>query len=147
MRLSGAFAQSKCSHPLRRIVVWDEKNQRQIVLLTNHMQFGATTVANIYRERWQIELFVQTLKQNLKTKSFVGVNENALRIQIWTALIALLILKWLYHLSKANWSLSVLVSMLRMSLFTYRNLRGWLDDPLNRPPVVPLPEQLELNLS
>lgn len=147
VRLTRAFAQSKCPHPLRRVVVWDEKNQRQIVLLTNHMQFGATTVANIYRERWQIELFFKTLKQNLKIKSFVGVNENALRIQIWTALIAMLILKWLHHLSKANWSLSILASMLRMNLFTYRNLRDWLDDPMNTPPVVPPPEQLEFNLT
>ena len=129
-----------------RIVVWDEENQRQIVLLTNHMEFGATTLADIYRERWQIELFFKALKQNLKVKSFVGVSENALRIQIWTALIAMLILKWLHHLSKAGWSLSVLASMLRMNLFTYRDLRDWLNDPMNTPPVVPLPEQLEFSL-
>ena len=146
IRLTGVNAESKCPHPLRRIVVWDEENQRQIVLLTNHMEFGATTLADIYRERWQIELFFKALKQNLKVKSFVGVSENALRIQIWTALIAMLILKWLHHLSKAGWSLSVLASMLRMNLFTYRDLRDWLNDPMNTPPVVPLPEQLEFSL-
>lgn len=146
IRLTGINAESKCPYPLRRIVVWDEENQRQIVLLTNHMEFGATTVAEIYRERWQIELFFKALKQNLKVKSFVGVSENALRIQIWTALIALLLLKWLHHLSKANWSLSGLASMLRMNLFTYRDLRDWLNDPMNTPPVVPLPEQLEFTL-
>jgi IS4 transposase len=59
------------------------------------------------------------LKQNLKVKTFVGTGENALRIQIWTALIAILLLKWLHHLSKARWSLSNLASMLRMNLFTY----------------------------
>ena len=68
--------------------------------------FGSTTVAAIYKERWKIELFFKALKQNLTVKSFVGTSENALRIQIWTALIALLLLKWLHHLSKANWSLS-----------------------------------------
>ncbi len=145
--LTGAQAQQKCPHQLRRIVVWDADNEREIVLLTNHLDFGATTIADIYKERWQIELFFKALKQNLKLKSFVGTTENALRIQIWTALIALLLLKWLHHLSKAGWSLSNLASMLRLTLFTYRNLRDWLDDPFNTPPLQPLPEQLELALS
>lgn len=145
--LTGAQAQKKCPHKLRRIVVWDADNERQIVLLTNHLDFGATTIADIYRERWQIELFFKALKQNLRVKSFVGTSENALRIQIWTALIAMLLLKWLHHLSKAGWSLSNLASMLRLNLFTYRDLRDWLDDPFNTPPYQPLPHQLELSLS
>jgi len=145
--LTGTQAQKKCAHTLRRIVVWDEEKQREIVLLTNHLDFGATTIADIYKERWQIELFFKALKQNLKVKTFVGTSENALRIQIWTALIAILLLKWLHHLSKAGWSLSNLAAMLRLNLFTYRDLRQWLDDPLQTPPIEPLPEQLELPLS
>jgi hypothetical protein len=144
--LTGSQAQNKCSHPLRRIVVWDEENEREIVLLTNHLDFGATTIADIYKERWQIELFFKALKQNLKVKTFVGTSENALRIQIWTALIALLLLKWLHHLSKAVWSLSNLASMLRLNLFTYRDLREWLDDPFQTPPIEPVPQQLDLPL-
>jgi IS4 transposase len=145
--LTGTQAQEKCPHKLRRIVVWDADNEREIVLLTNHLDFGATTIADIYKERWQIELFFKALKQNLHIKSFVGTSENALRIQIWTALLALLLLKWLHHLSKARWSLSNLASMLRLNLFTYRDLRDWLDDPFNTPPLEPLSEQLELVLS
>lgn len=145
--LTGARAQAKCPHQLRRIVVWDQENEREIVLLTNHLDFGATTIADIYKERWQIELFFKALKQNLHVKSFVGTTENALRIQIWTALLALLLLKWLHHLSKAGWSLSNLAAMLRLNLFTYRDLRDWLDDPFHTPPLIPLPEQLELSLS
>ena len=145
--LTGAQAHKKCPHRLRRIVVWDADNEREIVLLTNHLDFGATTIADIYKERWQIELFFKALKQNLRVKSFVGTSENALRIQIWTALIAMLLLKWLHHLSKAGWSLSTLATMLRLNLFTYRDLRDWLDDPLNTPPYQPLPEQLEFALS
>lgn len=141
---SNPDAKEKCPHPLRRIVVWDEENAREIVLLTNHLDFGATTIADIYKERWQIELFFKALKQNLKVKSFVGVSENALHIQIWTALIAMLLLKWLHHLSNAKWSFANLASMLRLNLFTYRNLREWLDDPFNTPPLTPLPEQLRL---
>ena len=144
--LTGSQAQKKCPHQRRRTVVWDEKNECQIVLLTNHLDFGATTIAEIYKERWQIELFFKALKQNLKVKTFVGTSENALRIQIWTALIALLLLKWLHHLSKAAWSLSNLASMLRLNLFTYRDLREWLDDPFQTPPIEPVPQQLDLPL-
>lgn len=76
-------------------------------------------------------MFFKALKQNLTVKSFVGTSENALRIQIWTVLIALLLLKWLHHLSKANWSLSNLASLLRLNLFTYRDLIQWLHQPCN----------------
>ena len=122
------------------------RKNREIVLITNHQTFAATTIADIYKERWQIELFFKALKQNLRVKSFVGTNENALQIQIWTALIAMLLLKWMHYLSKAGWSLSNLASMLRLNLFTYRDLMDWIDDPFQTPPLVPLPVQLELEL-
>jgi IS4 transposase len=77
----------KCPYLLRRVVVWDQDNQREIVLLTNHFEFGATTISAIYKDRWQIELFFKSIKQNLKVKTFVGTSENALYIQIWTAMI------------------------------------------------------------
>jgi hypothetical protein len=144
--LTGPQARKTCPERLRRIVVWDEVNERELVLLTNHLEFGATTLADIYKERWQIELFFKLLKQNLKVKTFVGTSENALLIQIWTALIALLLLKWLHHLSKAGWSLCNLAAQLRLNLFTYRDLRDWLDDPLNTPPLLPQPLQLQLAL-
>ena len=146
IRLTGVNAQDKCPHPLRRIVVWNEEKQEEIVLLTNHLTFGATTLGDIYKARWQIELFFKALKQNLKIKTFVGTSENALRIQIWTALIALLLLKWLHHLSKAAWSLSNLAAMLRLNLFTYRDLRQWLNDPFQTPQGEPAPKQLDLPL-
>jgi hypothetical protein len=147
IRLTGAQAQADCPGLLRRIVVWDAENEREIVLLTNLLEFGSTTIAAIYKDRWQIELFFKALKQNLTVKTFVGTSENALRIQIWTALIALLLLKWLHHLSKANWSLSNLASMLRLNLFTYRILTQWIDHPMGTPPLVPDPEQLTLALA
>ena len=134
IRLQGTVAKKKCLDDLRRVVVWDEANQREIVLLTNHLQFGATTIAAIYRERWQIELFFKTLKQQLKVKTFVGTSENALRIQLWTALIALLLLKWLHYQSHRSWSFSNLAAMLRLNLFTYRDLLPWLKEPFGPPP-------------
>ncbi len=146
IRLTGVQAQKDCPCLLRRVVVWDPVNEREIVLLTNLIAFGATTIAAIYKDRWEIELFFKALKQNLKVKSFVGTSENALLIQIWTALIAILLLKWLHHLSKAKWSLSNLASMLRLNLFTYRDLRKWLDDPFETPPMMPESLQLTLGL-
>jgi uncharacterized protein DUF4372/DDE family transposase len=146
IRFTGDRARRDYPELLRRIVVWDAENEREIVLLTNLLDFGATTVAAIYKERWQIELFFKALKQNLKVKTFVGTSENALRIQIWTALIALLLLKWLHHLSKAGWSLSNLASLLRLNLFTYRDLTQWLHEPMGTPPLVPAAEQLTLAL-
>ena len=146
IRFTGVKAAKDCPHLLRRVVVYDEVNERAIVLLTNLMKLAATTIAAIYKDRWEIELFFKALKQNLKVKSFVGTSQNALLIQIWTALIAILLLKWLHHLSKAKWSLSNLVSLLRMNLFTYRDLRLWLENPFGTPPIVPPSQQLGLDL-
>lgn len=146
IRFTGPQAAKNCPHRLRRVVVWDPVNEREIVLLTNLLHFGATTIAAIYKDRWEIELFFKALKQNLKVKSFVGTSRNALLIQIWTALIAIMLLKWLHHLSKAKWSLSNLASMLRLNLFTYRDLHRWLENPFGTPPLVPAAEQLRLNL-
>ena len=144
--LLGNATSTKYPDELRRIVVRDKEKNENIVLLTNHFGFGATTIASIYKDRWEIELFFKALKQNLKVKTFIGTSENALRIQIWTALVSMLVLKWLHHLSRAPWSFSNMATMLRLNLFTYRNLRAWLDDPYGTPPVVPRPEQLDLNM-
>jgi hypothetical protein len=110
---------------------------------------GLETERNISspRQSFTRQLFFKALKQNLKVKSFVGTSENALRIQIWTALLAILLLKWLHHLSKAKWSLSNLASLLRLNLFTYRDLRNWLDDPFQTPPLLPESQQLTLPLT
>lgn len=144
IELSGFYSRQKCPYPLRRIEVWDEENERTLVLLTNHLSFGSTTIAAIYKDRWQIEIFFKTIKQNLKIKTFVGTSPNALMIQIWTALIAILILKYLKFRSTFGWSLSNLAAMLRYNLFTYRNLWEWIHNPYEPPPVVPDVEQLSL---
>ena len=78
---------------LRRLVIWDTEKEPKIVLLTNHLEVGATTLSTIYKHRWQIELFFKALKQNLKVKNFVGTTENAFCIQIWTALITIVLIK------------------------------------------------------
>jgi len=134
---TGYYSQKHCPYPLRKIVVCDKDNDREIVLLTNHLEFGATTISAIYKDRWQIEIFFKALKQNLKVKTFVGTSENALFIQIWTALIVMLLIKFLQFKSRFNWALSNLVAFLRWNLFSYRNLWDWLDSPFEVLPIVP----------
>ena len=146
IRLTGSGATEKCPFPLRMVGVWDVENAREIVLLTNHLEFEAETISDIYKDRWEIELFFKLLKQQLKIKTFVGTSENALLIQIWTALIAVLLLKWLHFISTAGWSMSNMAFLLRGSLFTYRDLRNWLDDPWGTPPLIPETQQLALVL-
>lgn len=122
---------------LRRVVVWVEEKAEELVLLTNHLGFGATTIAAIYKERWEIELFFKTLKQHLTIRTFVGTSEKAVLTQIWTALIALLILKWLHFRSQMGLAFATLAGVLRLILFTYRDLKTWLREPFRTPPLVP----------
>ena len=134
IRLSSPKGQALCPHRLRRVTVWIPEKQETLVLLTNHMGFGATTVAAIYKERWQIELFFKAIKQNLRVKTFVGTSRNALLTQIWTALIAILMLKIMALRSKLGWSLSTLAAMLRWNLFSHRDLWDWVDNPYGPSP-------------
>jgi hypothetical protein len=142
--LSAPNAQSNCPFPLRRIVIMDPETGVPITLLTNHFAFAASTIGAIYKDRWQIELFFKALKQNLRVKTFVGTTENALYIQIWTALIAMLLIKFMQFKAAIAWSLSNLVAFLRWNLFTYRNLWQWLDRPEDTPALEPAPTQLAL---
>jgi IS4 transposase len=143
IRFSGWLSQKKCPSPMRRVVVWDELKECEVALLTNHLGFGATTIGQIYRDRWEIELFFKVLKQHLRIKSFVGTSVNALQTQIWTALIALLLLRYLQFCSRCDLPLCRLVALLRWNLFSYRELWAWLDDPFELPPQPP-PIQLAL---
>jgi hypothetical protein len=121
---------------LRRVEVWVEEKQETMVFVTNNLRLAASTIASIYKERWQIELLFKALKQSLKVKTFVGTSENAVQTQIWTALIALLLVKYLQLKSTFAWSLSNLVALLRQQLFVYRDLTSWLNDPYQAPPAL-----------
>jgi len=146
IELRGLKAQDKCPYPLRLIEVYDPGTGEIWVFITNNHDLGASTIAAIYKDRWQIEAFFRALKQNLKIKTFVGTSANAVKIQVWTALIAMLILRFLQLGSQFKWSLSNLVALLRMNLFTHRDLWVWLNEPFETPPVPYEPEQLPLAL-
>lgn len=126
-------AHSETAPFLRRIRYWDEVNQQVLVFLTNDLTLSASTVAAVYKERWQIELLFKALKQNLRIKTFVGTSANALKTQIWTALIALLAVKFLQLQARFPWSLSRLIALLRQQLFVYRDLWRWLESPFEPP--------------
>jgi hypothetical protein len=144
IELRGLDALNKCPYPLRRIEAYDPETERVLIFLTNQLEFGATTISALYKDRWQMEIFFRALKQNLKIKTFVGTTANAVKIQIWTALIAMLILRFLQLRSKFHWFLANLVALLRMNLFTHRDLWAWLDKPFDVLPVPYESEQLKL---
>ena len=144
IQLASEHARERCRIPLRRVTVWDAEGERELVFLTNVWHLAASTIGAIYKERWQIELFFKAIKQNLRIKTFVGTSENAVQVQIWTALIAMLLLKYLLLKSSWAWSLSNLAAMLRFNLLTYRDLWAWLDAPFHIPIVVPEAEQMRL---
>jgi hypothetical protein len=120
----------------RRIEYWNEDKSEILVFFSNLLHLAASTIASIYKDRWQVELFFKALKQTLKIKTFVGTSANAVRTQVWTALIAMLVLKYLQMKSKFSWSLSTLAALLRQQLFFYRDLWVWLDDPFQAPPAL-----------
>jgi diacylglycerol kinase len=118
---------------LRRIEVWLEDKQDTMVFITNHLKLAASTIAAIYKDRWQIELFFKAIKQSLRIKTFIGTSENAVQTQIWTALIAMLLVRYLQLRSTWKWGLSNLVALLRQQLLVYRDLWGWINAPFHSP--------------
>jgi len=145
VRLGSPTWRTRMQSPVRRIVVQRPDHPTPLVLVTNLLHFSSRTVAEIYRERWQIEVFFRALKQTLRVKTFVGTSANALKIQIWTALIAMLLLRYLQLRSRFRWSLSNLVALLRQQLFVYRDLWRWLEEPF-QPPETASPPLLQLAL-
>jgi hypothetical protein len=145
VRLQAFVAGRPDLEDLRCVTVWLEDKQEELVLLTNNFKLAAATIAAIFKERWQIELFFKLLKQNLKIKTFVGTTANAVRIQIWTALIAVLIIRYLQFRSAFKWAVSNLVALLRWNLFSYRDLWEWLHRPFDTPPEPSVQLQLHLD--
>lgn len=135
IELKTKLSYSKFPKKLRRIAVWDDKNKQEIELITNHMNWSANTISELYKARWDIEIFFRDIKQQLHIKSFIGTSENAVMIQIWSALISILLLKALKSIAQYKWYLSNLVAFIRLNLFVKIDLQQWLDHPFEeRPP-------------
>ena len=130
--LKNHISKKKYPKKLRRVVVWDEKNQNVIELITNQMTWSCNTISELYKSRWDIEIFFREIKQLLHIKSFIGTTENAVMIQIWTALITILMLKALKAMAKYKWHLSNLVAFIRLNMFVKIDLQKWLDKPFEQ---------------
>ena len=136
-----------CPTQFYRLVRVITEEGEVLEFLTNHFKLSPVTIAAIYKERWQIELFFKALKQNLKIKTFLGTSPNAVKSQIWTALISMLLIKYLKQRSRYGWSLSNLMALLRMNLFVHRDLWEWIDKPLYPPPELDTSGQQELSFT
>lgn len=135
IELTNTVSKEKYPHKLRRIAVWDDINQQTIEIITNNFKWSAETIAQLYKCRWQVEIFFRDIKQLLHIKTFIGTSKNAVMIQIWTALITILILKYLKSISKYIWNLSNLVAFIRLNIFVKIDLLSWLDKPFEDPPI------------
>lgn len=131
--LTGFYTSQKYPQSLRIVRVYDEINDKILILLTNNMSWTADTISQLYKARWDVEVFFKHLKQLFKVKTFVGTSPNAVRIQMWTSLIAILLLKYLKSKAKYKWYLSNLVNFLRINLFAKINLWVWLNNPWIKP--------------
>jgi hypothetical protein len=134
IEFKGFYSRKKLPYRLRRIHARDPETGKRVILLTNHLSWSAATIAAVYKDRWQVELFFKALKQQLKVKSFVGTSLNALLSQLWIALIAYLLLSYLKFKSSFRWSLYTLCSILPTNLFVVRPLWNWLNEPFRPPP-------------
>lgn len=112
----------ECPVELRRIGYRDSETGRHYVFLTNCFHLSAKTICDIYKERWQIELFFKWIKQQLKIKTFLGTSRNAVMTQIWIALIVYLLLAWFKFQSKIDLSLTKMIKLIRLNLFDKRGL-------------------------
>ena len=121
---TGAVSTKKYSGKLRRLAIWDEENEQTIKIITNQTPCTANTISELYKNRWQIEIFFREIKQFLHIKSFIGTSQNVVMIQIWTALITILMLKYMKAKAKYKWHLSNLVAFIRLNLFVKIDLNA-----------------------
>ncbi|MFY0655115.1 MAG: IS4 family transposase [Cyclobacteriaceae bacterium] len=119
----------KYGNTLRLLEVWDEVNQKTIRLLTNQKTWTAETISELYKQRWAIEIFFRDIKTHLKVKTFIGTSPNAVLIQLWTAMLAILIIKYLKVRASYKWSLANLISFIRIAILSKINLFKWLNQP------------------
>lgn len=133
IKLTGLFTDKKYPEKLRIVKVYDEKNSQQLILLTNNMSWTADTISQLYKSRWAIEVFFKHLKQLFHIKSFVGTSQNAVQIQMWCSLIAILLLSHIKSKAKFPWHFSNLTALMRLNLFVKVDLWHWAHYPVLKP--------------
>ncbi len=126
VQFTGRDSKEKYPEPVRIIHFEDRELERSFVFVTNNFELSAEEVAEVYKQRWKIELFFKEIKQNLIIKKFVGTSENAVKLQVWIALIASLLLKLLHAKTPEKLYFSNIVALIRTHLFTQKKLWKWL---------------------
>ena len=134
IEFTSARGRRRCPRRLRRIGCRDLETGKHCVLLTTNFQLSAKTIADIYRSRWQVELFFKWIKQNLKVKSFVGTSRNAVMTQLWIAMCMYLLVSHLKFASRLGWSRAEILRLLQLNLFERRPLGDLLGNKANDPP-------------
>ena len=122
IRFNSLRSRKKQLPDIRQVIYRDEETKREYIFLTNHFHLSAQTIADIYKQRWQVELFFKWIKQNLKIKSFLGNSKNAVMTQIWIAMCVYLLLAFIKFSNKVHASLQQILRLLSLNLFTKRDL-------------------------
>jgi hypothetical protein len=130
IKLTGQKTKKSYPKRLRIVKVYDQENDQELTLLTNDFTWKAETVGELYRARWDVEVFFKHLKQLFRVKSFVGTSGNAVRIQMWCSMISMLLIKYLKAKAQFKWHLSNLIVFLRLNLFVKIDLYQWINNPI-----------------
>ena len=142
IHLTGFYTSKKYPKRLRIVRVYDHKNDQNLILLTNQLSWTADTISQLYKARWDVEVFFKHLKQLFRIQTFIGTSQNAVRIQMWSSMIAILLLKYLKSRATHKWHLSNLITFLRINLFVKIDLWQWVHKPIlekaNSPPQISL---------
>ncbi len=135
---TGFYSSKDYPKKLRIVSVYDDVNNQYITLLTNQLTWTADTISQLYKARWDVEVFFKHLKQLFRVKTFVGTSANAVRIQMWCAMIAMLLISYLKRKAAYKWNLSNLITFLRINLYAKIEIWNWVNNPLitkiNSPP-------------
>lgn len=132
IELLGQQTAKKYPKELRKVTIEDPETGKELEFLTNERRWKPATVALLYKKRWEVENFFKLLKQHLKIKSFVGTSFNAVMIQIWSALTAVLLMKYLKKKGSPEWNFSNLIHFVRLHMFTKMDLWEWLKEPYEK---------------
>jgi putative transposase len=132
IQLNSAHAKKQGAPVLRRVAFTDETTGKDYVFLTNNFKLSSATIAAIYKDRWQVELFFKAIKQNLKIKAFVGLTKNAILTQIWIAMITYLLVSFARHSAKNGWSVQRILRIIQLNLFERKSLQEVLKPPPSR---------------
>lgn len=134
IEFTGYATHKKCPHPFRKIEYYSKEQDKVLVFLTNDLENSAETIADIYKARWDIEIFFKTIKQNLKIKRFFGTSANAVFTQVWIAMITYLMISFFKFLHKSKYSIQTIFRIIQINIFERKDLKELLTNKFTKPP-------------